>query len=292
MTPFPHTELISLWDMLQFYAKRFVELMRSLDSVSTAQSIIRAKASGAGVALPDIDLQIEHAQALIDRVHELRKHCIQHGLKLAVAGIDRLASEYSRPIKMSRFTHHIEDIEQRVLDELKDQLFLQIDSRRNDHFNDPLVAFGVEAVKSFPDAEYDICEAGRSYACDRYTACVHHLMMVLEFGLASLAKKIGVPFAYRQWQSVIDEIEKKIRALGSPGIKKTARVRKLESFASEAATQFRYFKNAWRNHVMHGRVSYQDPDKVQRIYASVSAFMNDLAAHGLKQVKMADRLRP
>ncbi len=46
---------------------------------------------------------------------------------------------------------------------------------------------------------------------------------------------------------------------------------------SQAATTFRHFKDAWRNHVSHSRIDY-DENKAGRIFDSVKLFMQDAAA--------------
>jgi hypothetical protein len=46
---------------------------------------------------------------------------------------------------------------------------------------------------------------------------------------------------------------------------------------SQAATTFRHFKDAWRNHVAHSRDSYDD-EQARRIFDNVVAFMRDATA--------------
>src|SRR5262249_20723072 len=52
--------------------------------------------------------------------------------------------------------------------------------------------FGKEVRNKFPSAVNDIRAAGNCYATDNSTACVMHLMRVLELGLNSLAKQFRV----------------------------------------------------------------------------------------------------
>ena len=47
---------------------------------------------------------------------------------------------------------------------------------------------------------------------------------------------------------------------------------------AEAAIQFRFLKNAWRNHAMHARASY-DEAQARDNYGSVRGFLQQLAAH-------------
>jgi hypothetical protein len=47
-------------------------------------------------------------------------------------------------------------------------------------------------------------------------------------------------------------------------------------FCSEAASQFRYFKDAWRNHVAHSRASY-DSREAFAIWEHTRDFMCSIA---------------
>jgi len=49
---------------------------------------------------------------------------------------------------------------------------------------------------------------------------------------------------------------------------------------AQAATQFFYFKNAWRNHVAHARDIY-DNEQAELIFNHVGDFMRFLADTGL-----------
>src|SRR5207302_260994 len=109
----------------------------------------------------------------------------------------------------------------------------------------------------FPEAVQDIAAASRCLALDEGTACVFHAMRVLEHGLRVMAMNVGLPpdaMTHENWKVVIDQIEKKVREIEglpkSPGKAEKLRV------VSEACSQFRYFKDAWRNHVSHSRATY------------------------------------
>ena len=52
------------------------------------------------------------------------------------------------------------------------------------------------------------------------------------------------------------------------------------SFYSRVALQFRYFKDAWRNHVDHNREVY-DADQAHSILIHARDFIKELAEHGL-----------
>lgn len=52
--------------------------------------------------------------------------------------------------------------------------------------------------------------------------------------------------------------------------------RTLRQFYAEAASEFRLFKDAWRNYAMHAEHSYTD-EQARTIYDAVRAFMQHMA---------------
>lgn len=68
-------------------------------------------------------------------------------------------------------------------------------------------AWGV-VFPSFPSTKYDVTEALKCYAFGRGTACVFHLMRVLERGLKVFADRFGIPSDHTNWHNIIEGIEK------------------------------------------------------------------------------------
>jgi hypothetical protein len=103
-------------------------------------------------------------------------------------------------------------------------------------------------------------------------------MGIAQTGLHTLAKELGVTFNYSidlaEWNSVIAKIEEKIKPMRE-GARTDEKDDKL-SFYSECAAQFRYFKDAWRNHVCHLREVY-DRDQAHSILLHVRDFMEKLS---------------
>lgn len=120
----------------------------------------------------------------------------------------------------------------------------------------------------------DIKEAGTCYATGRYTASVFHSMRVLEHGLRALAKDVGLTFDLQQWQEILNQINGKIKEIRNlpKSIEKSERLQ----FLSQAAEQFFYFKDAWRNHVAHGRDRYDGPQALS-VLNHVKAFIVHLS---------------
>lgn len=133
------------------------------------------------------------------------------------------------------------------------------------------------ARQSFPSSEMDIYAAVDLWALQHSTASVFHLMRVLEHGLRALAADLEKSFDIQNWQNILNEIESEIRnqAKSFPrGQAKTDRLR----FLSEAAKEFHFFKDGWRNYVAHNRGFY-DQHGARSVMDHVRSFMNGLAIH-------------
>jgi hypothetical protein len=132
-----------------------------------------------------------------------------------------------------------------------------------------------KALKKFPKAGTELSEAGKCLALDRYAASVYHSMRSLEYGLQSFASSLSIRYANQEWGSIIDLVEKKINALKV--LRRGTRKARIQHFCSEAAKEFRYFKDAWRNYAMHVRQESYDREEALRVYQHVSDFVSRLS---------------
>jgi hypothetical protein len=90
-------------------------------------------------------------------------------------------------------------------------------------------------------------------------------------------RQIWCAFQTDSWHKVLKGIEEALAGLrNKPGL--TDKDRAEITHYSEAATQFRHFKDAWRNHVSHARASY-DEREAWSVLVHVRKFMQHLAAN-------------
>ena len=118
-------------------------------------------------------------------------------------------------------------------------------------------------------------------ALGRWTAAVMHLMRGLEPALRALQDAVQVEVLKEQWGQILDQIESKIKR-----IKKRTHGAKDEQWYSEAAAQFRFLKDAWRNYANHLHERY-DEERAEDIFNGVKAFMKHLAER-LAEPTLAD----
>ena len=163
--------------------------------------------------------------------------------------------------------------------EIAGKAFFYVPAERIKFFpkmSDPHI-FGLAVSDAFPSAMFDITESGACLALDRGSACVFHLMRVLEIGLRVLGAKFDVSLDHRNWAPAIEEIESKVRQIHKDPIwKALPECKEQQEFYAQAASHFGILKDAWRNYTMHVRGKYTE-EEAERVFQSTKAFMQKLA---------------
>ena len=168
---------------------------------------------------------------------------------------------------------HVEALRMRMHDELKSRLFLYIPPVEA-KFYDVKQPFGSDVENVFQDAISDIEESGDCIAVGRSTAAVFHLMRAMERATQAFGTKLGVTnAAEKNWQNILDELNKAIKGL--PDYTPADKAKKSE-YAIASANLFNV-KLAWRNPVMHPKASYT-PEESVKIYDKAKTFMGHLAS--------------
>jgi hypothetical protein len=158
----------------------------------------------------------------------------------------------------------------RIADNFSQQCVLVLAPEMLRYYQQPKL-FGDAVFDNFESATDDIIEAGNCLALGRGTACVMHLMRVLEAGLKALAGALEIE-RQNDWGSYIREINRALAVRGSmPGPKSPD-----AQFYAEMAAQFEYLKRAWRNPSMHIDRAY-GIDRAGEILLAVKSFMGLLA---------------
>jgi hypothetical protein len=105
-------------------------------------------------------------------------------------------------------------------------------------------------------------------------------MRVLELGLTVLANKLSVIIRKPDWENIINDVEAAIKKIDGPHAGASWKADR--DFYAGAAKEFRYLKNAWRNHAMHVHEHYDEPE-ARSIIDHVKSFMVHLAENGLME---------
>jgi hypothetical protein len=176
----------------------------------------------------------------------------------------------------AEFARDMKVLAERLEDELQARVFLAIPPLKLQYFRKAEL-FGELVAEKFTGATLDIEEAGNCYVLERLTACVFHLMRVVEHGLLALAKDLKITPTNENWGRILDAIEAKIAAIEKLPLKDYPTKGEDLQFYSEAAKEFRYFKNAWRNYVMHQNYLILEDSEVLKVMDHVRDFMQHIS---------------
>jgi hypothetical protein len=212
----------------------------------------------------------------------IRSLCGDVGLRVSTKCVDDILETAAKGHQtVGEMTELISQLEKTIKWEMEDRLFMYVPPARAGRY-DLAEPFGPEFSKSFPSATFDSKEAGNCFACGRYTACVFHLMRVLEIGLVAFAQLFpAVPTNKENWQQIIEKIESEIREMPKAAVKAADWKEKQEKY-SQLVSSFMFFKDAWRNYTAHARGKYTE-DEADAIYRNVRSFMQGLVRLGLAE---------
>jgi hypothetical protein len=269
--------LISLLDMQRFFAATFMSVTQHLEIVRNALITIDTFMAG---QVRDADIAQEW-ESLNAALVNLKAEFVDMPLPVSLQGqitraIDRAKTRTLDNVKVMRTI--VEELQHNIADEMAEQLFFQVQGNLKWFYLTPEKLLGETCEAKFPDAVKDAHDGIRCYVLDQWTASVFHFMRTLEHGLRWLCKEVELenPDAdLENWKNIIDQIEKKIKKMEDLP-KSREKIEKLK-FYSEAAVNFRHFKDAWRNHVSHARSNYDGRD-ARRVLTHVADFMKHLAS--------------
>jgi hypothetical protein len=230
--------------MIRVHIDKYLELGQRMASARVHWTVIEDQSK---------DKIDEYNAMLNDDLNDLLSLCRE--LNLTTSEI--LIARRMKPLPKS------EDVLDVLLDavdaELKSRLVLFIPPHRAEYYEANAIVSTI-VKDAFPGASSEIRNAGTCFATALYTASVFHSMRAAEIGLRSLAEATGVTFPFpielADWQNQIEKVEAEIKQLAA--LPKSVKKDEDLSFYSEAATHFRYFKDAWRIRVSHARETYEE----------------------------------
>ena len=134
-------------------------------------------------------------------------------------------------------------------------------------------AFGEAIAAKFPKQSEDIDEAAKCLAMGRNTACVFHLMRVMESAIQRLGKKLKVKADTKSanWYIIGQDVANAVNAM--PGKSPRDAVKKQKY--GNASANLNSVRIAWRNDVMHPKATYTF-EEAERIFSHVGGFLNSL----------------
>jgi hypothetical protein len=247
--------------MLEIQAFGFVALIRNLVGLRNAAE------------LPDFTKDRGFAFGFLEQTEACTVFLSDMGLIASGRSFSRLIDELERDVGGEAIIQRIDRIQETLHDELEAAILYKLDARFTDLMDTETPAFGEEVFQVFPSAITDVEHAGQCLALGQGTACVFHLMRVMEAALRSLARTLGIPYA-PSWESYLKQIETRITAKHDA---KDARWKKREPFFRDVAGDLQIVKIVWRNPTMHIVRNYT-VDEADEVYRAVRTLVKRVAS--------------
>jgi len=285
--------------MLQFSAEEWNNVIRELDRLSSVllgwQDAAAALLDGQKEKVTDplerivrscvtlhLDFSASYAEELIRRIDGSVSGVEKTSALLMRLQHPDLATGKSEPDDTREDATKIDIarelgiLKKRVDDELRGRQFLALEPNKACYYGQRH-QFGERVSNSFPSANADIEEAGNCLALDRHTACVFHLMRVLEVALRVIADTLNDPNINPRTNPSWESILKKFRQeLDKPLAQRAPEWKEDDVFFSGVSATLMSVKDAWRNPTMHVETTYDEP-KALDILNAVGAFMRHIA---------------
>jgi hypothetical protein len=270
--------------MLKVSAKEFIELGEQIDEARVI-FIITGNRGSHDPGRPLKPPELENLKKCLIQIFDLCQK-----LDLPVSGTLKSSRfEASDEENADPYTHlpktlgEYDILTQAAMAELKNKLFLFVPATRAKYYELTLQS---TITTAFPSSSKELVASGNCLAAGFYTASVFHAMRAAERGVRVLGEDLGVsfpdkPIELAEWANILDQADSRVAAMKARP-KGTQKDQDLK-FYSQAAIQFRYFKDAWRVRVAHARETFEENQAIQ-VFTHTLEFFEVLATR-LKEPK-------
>jgi hypothetical protein len=248
--------------MEKFSAARYYQIARFMEQIRL-EYVARMTEEGPTVVL---------GEAAKEQLNRFLEHVTPDlraiGLGMSLKSVDRIRTWLKTAITNEKVAAVILELDWRIRDEMADEMFMYVPPDRVKFYDQPEL-LGKGILLKFSDAQFDIVEAGNCYALRRSTACVFHLMRIMERGVQAFGRALGVSLVNeKNWQNILDEVNARIEELPKSDPKRVE--------LAQAAASLYAVKLAWRNEVMHPKETYT-LEEADNLIRQVGIFMQQLA---------------
>lgn len=262
--------------MLKFNASAFYDCISALDRGRTLIEERKDRGKNVLVPLDRINAK-EYLKLLSNSLKVL-------GAKVTDVGVMQLIARFEVKGKKNALIYE-ELVKKTTLisDTLKNELSLinvfVLENAKSEYFQNPELQFGTDFQKRFPSGLFELDEAAKCFALGRPTACIFHLMRIMEIGINAAALSLGIPPPTkgmdRNWGAILRAIKEETEKRTSAKPSKWQGDDK-DLFA-EIYVSLDAVRVAWRNTTMHVENKYTD-EEAEHIFGAVRGFMKKIAA--------------
>jgi len=225
----------------------------------------------------DVDISKDNRNIMLKTCDTLTEFIDGCGLKATNRAVSRLVGNLQKPEPLTyrECKTFASDILLRMRDELELTKCIVIEPHRLQFYEPERPLFGKVVMDHYPSAYFEIEEAGKCLALGRSTACVFHLMRILEVGIRAIASSLSIPDpskpSEKNWGVILKRINEAVKG------RQRWRRKADKIFYEEAVASLDSVKNPWRNATMHVEKTYTE-EEAENIFYAVRAFMMKIAS--------------
>lgn len=230
--------------------------------------------------LVDIDFDSTVTQCMADSylvsLRFVQDNCETLGLQVTLLKVKRIITQLeSLGISVQDFADASKDILERLRDELDSKLFLHINEDHVHYYNDPLHGWE-SAIDRFPSMGFDVEEAAKCLALNRYTACVFHLGRIAEIGVVAVANRVGYQSPRPGFGEVLNYMDQNLTKVREKYTEASPLFKGSVEFLAETTAHMHSVNQAWRQNVAHMDKKYTE-EEAERTFLAIKALMQHLA---------------
>lgn len=272
--------LYTLAEMQEFDVARILELVRRLSLLNGFQFLNGNLAQRRPGPEQPLDFSTIDIEPFLAHLHELGEFLLKAELFASKGYVDKITDLLKKPSFLSSVVTEYERLQSTLQIEISQKHFFRMTESEKALFHPPKdrPLFGAEVRENFSSALYEIDEAAKCLALERFTAAVFHLMRALEKTLIAIRRCLGLPdatnFRERNWGSILQslrqEVERRNRASSWDR-------QEDQQFFSDIIGSIAAVKLAWRDPTMHVENKYL-PDEARQIFEAVRMLMQKVAS--------------
>ena len=219
-------------------------------------------------------------QTILQPLAMFRNAAENIGARLACISADRLALALQADpctVTLGACSRSLTDIESRFADQLGLVNLFVIPEDRAILFGGADTLLKRDTATLYRSVWFDCEEAAKCLCLGRSTACVFHVMRMLEIAISALSKRLDIPDpvkADRSWGNMLNAIKAKINELHP--IKKRV-IGDEGSKLDEVYVSLDAMKNPWRNATMHVESIYTE-EEARHILTNSSLLLDKMAS--------------
>jgi hypothetical protein len=260
--------------MLKFNGSTFYDLVTVMVSANTTMK--RRPADKQNEPLSPNDKKT--APRVLRKLRDQTKNLGAKVTELALAELLVSMRSRKKPMTVRKISDDLDIIQETLRRELSLIHLFVLESGNEKYFAPKEPLFGSDFEMKFPSAMYEVDEAGKCLALGRPTACVFHLMRVMEIGVRAVARCLKIPDPIkpgdRNWGEILRRTKEAMDFRTKTGAWTSP---KHKEFFETAYVSLDAVRAAWRNTTMHVENKYAS-DEAEHILLSVRVFMKTLSS--------------